>query len=349
MKQLLLSVDYELFFGSDAGTVENCMIRPVNKLMEVLDNSGGKMTVFWDILHFYKLKQLEHEVDDLKFDRKLIEKQIQNLLINGHDVQMLIHPVWLDARWENRKWKFTYNRFVISRLWEDGDDANMETIMGCITQSRLLMEQVCRVVQPQYKVRVFKAGGYRVEPFGSLVAALKYNNIRVDDSTAFGMKSFSSIYPFNYSCLPSYLYFRFDSSVLIHNIEGYFWEFPEGTVKVPWYIRILFYFLQNFVFTGNGSYGDGKKLNFIYKEHSGHWWSKVGGRYYRLTTEGQDAIRWHYLIKKAPPFSQAVLHSKNMSPFTIGVLKSSLKKKEVSFMSLIQRIKQLSVYDDSQE
>jgi hypothetical protein len=99
MKQLILTVDYELFFGDDAGTVENCMIRPVKRMMEVLDVYGGKMTGFWDILHVYRLKQLENEVDDLRFDRELIEKQIHALLVEGHDVQMHIHPHWLDALW----------------------------------------------------------------------------------------------------------------------------------------------------------------------------------------------------------------------------------------------------------
>ena len=243
MKQLILTVDYELFFGDDAGTVENCMIRPVKRLMEVLEVYGGKMTVFWDILHFYRLKQLEDEVDDLRFDRELIQKQIQELLIHGHDVQMHIHPHWLDARWENRKWRFTYERFAIHRLWDNGDAENIETIMGCITQSRLLMEEVCQAVMPHYKVRVFRAGGYRVEPFERLAEALSSNNIKVDASAAFGMKSYETQFSFDFSHLPAYLYYRFDSSVLRHSLEGSFWEFPKETIKVPWYMRFIFYFL----------------------------------------------------------------------------------------------------------
>jgi hypothetical protein len=346
MKQLILTVDYELFFGDDAGTVENCMIRPVKRLMEVLDVYGGQMTVFWDILHFYRLKQLEGEVPDLRFDRELIEKQIQQLLIRGHDVQMHIHPHWLDARWENKKWRFTYNRFSLHRLWDEGDTENVETIMGCITQSRLLMEEVCRVAQPDYKVRVFRAGGYRVEPFERLADALRSNNIKVDASAAFGMKSYEPQFPFDFSRLPSYLHYRFDTSVLRHTLEGYFWEFPKETIKVPGHVRFFFYFLQNFVFVGNGSFGDGKRLHFTRREQSGHWWSQIGSRYYRLTPEGMDPIRWHYLVKKARQNGQTVLHSKSMSPFTIRMLDASMKNKEVAFKSLLQRIKQLPVYDD---
>ena len=62
-----------------------------------------------------------------------------------------------------------------------------------------------------------------------------------------------------------------------------------------------------------------------------------------------DPVRWRYLVKKARPFAQAVLHSKSMSPFTIEMLKASLKKKEVAFSSLLQRIRHLPVYDDWQD
>ncbi len=346
MKHLLLSVDYELFFGDDSGTVENCMIRPVNRLMDILEPFGSKMTVFWDILHFYRLKQLEAEIPDLRFDRELIEKQIADLLSKGHDVQMHIHPHWLDARWENNKWRFSYNRFAIHRLWDEKDETDPETIWGCITQSRLLMEEVCRKTDPDYKVIVFRAGGYRVEPFEKLAGALKHNGIIVDSSAAHGMRSRGSEFKFDFRRLPRYIHYRFDSSVLIDSDEGQFWEFPKETIKVPFYIRLLFYILQNFVYANKGSYGDGKRLRFTKKEQSGHWWHSVRNRYYRLTAEGMDPVRWRYLHKNSREFSQVVLHSKNMSPFTVQVLYDSLEKGELAFCSLLKRIQELHVYKD---
>ncbi|MDA3835751.1 MAG: hypothetical protein PF495_20455, partial [Spirochaetales bacterium] len=170
--------------------------------------------------------------------------------------------------------------------------------------------------------------------------------IKVDASAAFGMKSYEPQFPFNFGRLPSYLHYRFDSSVLRHSVEGYFWEFPKETINVPGYMRFFFYFLQNFAYFGKGSYGDGKRLNFTRREQSGHWWSQIGPRYYRLTPEGMDPIRWSYLVKRSRQHAQAVLHSKNMSPFTIQMLNESLRKKEVGFSSLLQRIGQLPVYED---
>lgn len=346
MKPLLLSVDYELFYGDDAGTVENCMIRPLNHLMEILEPSGSKMTVFVDVLHYYRLKELEREVPDLRFDRELIEKQVSVLLKRGHDIQMNIHPHWLDARWENNKWRFSYNRFTIHRLWDEEDETDINTITGCITQSRILLEELVRKTIPDYKVRVFRAGGYRIEPFGKIAAALKQNGIRVDSSAAYGMESYSPEFYFDYRKMPSGILYRFENSVLKESKEGYFWEFPKGTVKVPFHRRAQFYILWNFVHTNKGTYGDGKRLGFLKKEQSGHLWSKLGSRYYMFSAEGTDAIRWKYLYISSRPYSQVVINLKNMSPFAMEVVKDSLNKEDIYFVSLLDRIKELGVYND---
>lgn len=346
MKDLVLTVNYELFFGSDPGTVENCMIRPTRRLAEILKEYGCKMTVFWDIMHFYRLKELEKDVPDLRFDREMIEKQILMLITEGHDVQLLVYPHWLDATWKNNRWYFSYNRFALSRLWDESDPNNVETILGCITKARALMEEVCRKADPNYRVRIFRAGGSRIDPFERLSESLLANNIIVDSSTAYGMKSRTSFSPFDFTRLPKYLHYRFDNSLSRHNPEGRFWEFPKETINVPFYIRFLFYMLRSFFYTGKGRFGDGKRPGFTQKEQFGHLWSKIGSRHYRLTPEEMDPVRWRYLHSKARNNAVVVLHTKNMSPFTIQMLHQSLEKGELRFVSLIKRLKELKVYED---
>ncbi len=346
MKNLVLTVDYELFFGTDPGTVENCMIRPTRRLASVLKEFGCKMTIFWDIMHFYRLKELENDVPDLRFDREIIEKQIRWLVSEGHDIQLQIYPHWLDASWKNNRWYFSYNRFSLHRLWSENEPENVQTILGCVTKAKNLLEQICQMEDPNYKVRAFRAGGYRVQPFEQLAHALNFNNILVDSSAAYGMKSRSPISPFDFYRLPTYLHFRFDKSLERPNTEGQFWEFPKETIKVPFHIRLFFYILRNFFFTGKGRYGDGKRLSFTKKEQTGHMWSKIGSRYYLLTPEEKDPIRWKYLSSKARNNGMVVLHAKNMSPFTIQMLQQTLQKGDIRFIPLIDRIKEVKVYDD---
>ena len=116
MKEIILTIDYELFLGKETGSVKECMIEPTEKLALILEKNGSKMTVFWDILHYYRLLELENNYSELKQDRILIEEQILDLARRGHDIQLHLHPHWLDAKYENSKWNFNYERFKLHNL-----------------------------------------------------------------------------------------------------------------------------------------------------------------------------------------------------------------------------------------
>lgn len=345
MKKFILSVDYELFFGSDSGTVENCMIRPMRRLTKELGHYNYKMTIFWDILHFYRLLQLEKEVIDLFYDRSMIQQQILTMIRQGHDIQMLINPHWLDARWENNKWQFSHQRFSIHRLWNQPDANNIETILGCVTQCRLLMESVCQQEDPTYKVRVFRAGGGRIEPFSMLAEAFRSNGIKVDSSFIYGIKS-KNPFPFDYTEGPRNLYYRFNDSILSVEEDGFFWEFPKGSVRVPWILRAIFYIQSLFSKVSLSRYGNGKPLKFTHRESWGHSWFYFGAKYYRLSLEYYTSFRWTYLMGKAREHSQIVVNSKNIGPYTIRLVRSILHKKQARFFSFEERLKELNVYDN---
>lgn len=340
----MLSVDYELFFGSDSGTVENCMIRPMRKLSEELERFDCKMTVFWDILHFYRLLQLENEIVDLHYDRSIIEQQILTLIQQGHDIQMLINPHWLDARWENNKWNFAHQRFSIHRLWNEPDADNIETILGCITQSKMLMESVCQKANPSYKVKVFRAGGGRVEPFNQLKDALRANNIKVDSSFVYGVRSRYS-FPFDYTEGPRNLYYRFDDSILKREDDGYFWEFPKESVRISAMFRIIFYTQSLFSKVSLSRFGDGEPLKFTHKEQWGHSWFNFGSKYYRLSLEYTTLFKWMYMMLKAREKSQIMVNSKNIGPYTLYLIKLMLHKNHLRFFSFEERLKELNVYN----
>ena len=98
-KDLILTIDYEVFLGDETGNLREVLIEPTYQLMEILRLNGSKMTVFWDIMHYDALCRLSKEYPRLKEEQLLIEQQIKDLVAEGHDVQMHIHPHWLDAKY----------------------------------------------------------------------------------------------------------------------------------------------------------------------------------------------------------------------------------------------------------
>ena len=132
MKTFLLTIDYEIFLGMKTGTVEKSMIESTYKLADILDLNNSKMTVFWDILHYYRLTELENEYPELKNDRKLIDEQISFLTSKSHDIQLHLHPHWLDAEYKDGKWKFRYERFNLHALSEENNPENIENLLEYI-------------------------------------------------------------------------------------------------------------------------------------------------------------------------------------------------------------------------
>ena len=45
---IYFTFDYELFFGSNSGTIENCIVKPTNELIKIANKYNVKFTFFVD-------------------------------------------------------------------------------------------------------------------------------------------------------------------------------------------------------------------------------------------------------------------------------------------------------------
>lgn len=347
MKTFVLTVELELFFGSDSGTVENSLIRPMRKLLDIIQSRGMKITVFWDVMHYYRLCQLAPEVPDLALDKELIENQIKQLVEQGHDIQMHLHPHWLDASWDGYKWIFDYKRYTIQSLDKREDPTDPNTILGCVTAARQTIENLCKEVDPAYKVSAFRAGSNSTIPFDSLREALKCNRIFIDSSAAKGLLRSNSFAPVDYTWMPDIQYYPFDASPIVFDSNGEFWEFPIETIPFPFYHRIWFGLIEKFKYFDSGRYGDGKGLGEKYVKPRKTLAQRFKTRKRKLTPEEALPEEWGYMLSKARDMSVAVMQPKNMGPLSFSMLEESIEKGQISFISLKQRIEQLGISDSS--
>ena len=98
---ILLTFDYELFLYK-SGTVENCLIKPTDLLIEYFNKFNIKATFFVDIL-FYNLISKR---PDFSEQALLIKNQLQRLLKDGHRLELHLHPQWLNSKYEDNEWIF---------------------------------------------------------------------------------------------------------------------------------------------------------------------------------------------------------------------------------------------------
>ena len=80
-KKIILSFDYELFFGDCSGTVQKTLIDPTNKILDAMDSVGfqGNFFVDWQMLKYLK------EVNTKKtiFDLNMIINQLKDIIERG--------------------------------------------------------------------------------------------------------------------------------------------------------------------------------------------------------------------------------------------------------------------------
>lgn len=100
MKKLILSYDYELFFGDKSGTVQKTLIEPTKHLLDSFRKTHLRANFFIDYLMLKKLKEVNDAYTNN--DIALIEGQIQQMIVDGHRIELHIHSHWVDAKYLGR-------------------------------------------------------------------------------------------------------------------------------------------------------------------------------------------------------------------------------------------------------
>lgn len=339
IKKIVLTIDYELHFGRETGNVKECMIDPTYILMNLCEQYNSKMTIFWDILHYYKLMEMENLYPEINNERKLIKKQIIDLVKKGHDIQLHLHSHWLDAEYKNSKWIFKYDRFSLQKLSHSRVEDDINTIIGCVKLSKELMEKIIKPIDPSYRVNTFRAGGYLIEPFNVISDALEKNDILIDSSVCPNLSIVNDIFSYNFKNYPKLNSYTFDESPSKINNIGNFTEIPIKTIYIS-KIRNLYFLLlkkikyrnleQNRKGSGAGlTTGLNKKNNFLIN------FNKIFRSYHnQLTSDSCFKEKYNFLLSKSDEFSVQILHPKLLNEHMISVMLDKLKTEQVRFISV---------------
>ena len=339
LKTFILTADYELYLGSLTGTVEKCMVEPTYKLAELLDLNNSKLTVFWDILHYYRLTELENDYPGLKNDRRLIDEQISFLISKGHDIQLHLHPHWIDAKYKGDEWEFTYDRFKLHSLSENENSEKIDSITGCVTISKHFMEKEIRKYAPEYRVTAFRAGGYLIEPFAKLRRAFELNNIYTDSSVLPGMTSNNPVNGYDFSDFPAQSYYHFTDSPSEFSGRGKFIELPVTTLSIPILKNIIFTFIRRLKYpdlesgrmgTSSSESATTSNKSIIKKIIS----MLTKPRLTAFTTDGNFSERFNYMYRKAKENSTMILHPKLLNQHTLNILREKLANNDIRFITI---------------
>ena len=218
---IVLSFDYELFFGASSGSPEKCMIEPAEEMAAIAEQYGAPLCVFVDTGYLDALKRFSHSNEELRRQALLLRHNLDRLAAQGHELLLHVHPHWEDAVWIDGRWDFDLSRFCLS-------DFSPEAVMDIVKRHA----DELRPHTLNGRIHAYRAGGWAVQPFTAIGNALKAVGIRIDSSVYPGGQDVTGKTKFDFSGAPRKAHWKFENDPAVENPQGTFLEIPISSMKV---------------------------------------------------------------------------------------------------------------------
>jgi hypothetical protein len=177
---LILTNDWELF-GNGSGDYFELQHQPLIKFLNLADDFGAKLTLMAEVGQQWAHQELANKELWALEIATAWESILKEAIFKGHDVQLHLHPQWLNAKYNNNKWILNYDQWAISSL-------PLETLEDVLKRGKYYLEEILKLVKPEYSCIAFRAGGYCMQPSKNVISALLKACIYSDTSVTKGMK-----------------------------------------------------------------------------------------------------------------------------------------------------------------
>ncbi|HRW98057.1 MAG TPA: hypothetical protein P5280_01135 [Cyclobacteriaceae bacterium] len=150
--QFLLTFDYELPLGY-CTDYQSGLFNPTDKLLECAKTNDFPIVLFADICSAIRFKEWDHAY------YTSFRRQIHDALLSGNDVQLHVHPHWMNSTFSDGQFQPS-NDFSLSSF-KDHKDISISYILQTAFDE---LTSMARDANRDYRCVAFRAGGYDVEP-----------------------------------------------------------------------------------------------------------------------------------------------------------------------------------------
>jgi hypothetical protein len=217
----LLTLDYEVFFGRETGTVQRSILEPTEALAAVARRRGAKLVFFADAGFILRLRAEMAKSRQLASDHDAICRQVAALAREGHEIQLHIHPHWEDSTWSATGWNIDVRRYALQSFSPQA----IHDIVGRYTR-------VLRELAGPEAARAYRAGGWVLQPFPKIRPALLAHGVTIDSTVFAGGVNSSRVQPFDFRGAPAKSRWRFDDDPLEEVPGGPFLEVPIASHRL---------------------------------------------------------------------------------------------------------------------
>lgn len=187
MLTLHLTCDYEVF-GNGSGDVNTCVIQPSEMMMEICEAFDTRMTYYVEVCEIWAFEDIEHQslFSEGYTPATWIKDQLRNFIRRGHDVQLHLHPQWLEYTFHSdQKWTLNYDLWRLPDL-EHIPGYGKGYLQDLISRGKEWLENLLRPIDPNYQCRSFRTGAWCIQPEESVLQALRSAGITKDSTLAPG-------------------------------------------------------------------------------------------------------------------------------------------------------------------
>ncbi len=167
---ILIEDDWEVM-GNGLGNVAQLQYLPSMFFMKAAKRLGIKMTFMVDVVQ--QLVYRDHMQSDynIKLQKNLWDDTVLLMKSYGFDVQLHLHPQWLNAKLKD-------DFFYLGNNWNFGrySKEEQEAIIG---ESINYLENLITPLDPGYKVIAYKGGSWGLQPSGNLLRNMEKYGIRI--------------------------------------------------------------------------------------------------------------------------------------------------------------------------
>ncbi len=217
---IVLSFDFEVFFGRQTGTIECTLLEPSRALCEMAKRHNVVLVFFVDIGFLLRLREEGRCFPALMRDYDLVMLQLERFVTAGHEIQLHVHPHWEDSHWNGEFWDIDTHRYRL----HDFSELEIREIVNRYADGlrNLAGESVC----------AYRAGGWMIQPFAQISKALLDANICIDSTIFAGGTSEGDIHEYDFSSAPLTSHWFFENDPLLINPNGPFLEVPIASYPV---------------------------------------------------------------------------------------------------------------------
>lgn len=175
---LVLTDDWELR-GDGSGDMRSIQFQSVDKLIRIFDAYGVKGSFNAEVMQQISHRKHVRQHPELRQRAEEWDETVEQIYRKGHDVQLHVHPQWLDGRWDGTRWHLGSEWSILRHSREEAEEM--------IRECKGYLERLLSSVDPSYRCVTFRSGSWCAAPSEFLFPILAAAGIQVDVSIVKGL------------------------------------------------------------------------------------------------------------------------------------------------------------------